>query len=64
MHHHSKSESKANCRSNAEPHQDQEDPLTPAQRDFACFLGRLLAEAWDREQKAAEPEPSARQQPD
>lgn len=24
-------------------------PLTPAQREFARLLGRLLAERWDRE---------------
>src|SRR6266567_7183672 len=43
MNHHSKSESKPNSPSNAEPNVDRDDPLTTAQRDFACFLGRVLA---------------------
>jgi len=29
------------------------DPLTPAQRNFAQVVGRLLALQWEREQQAA-----------
>jgi len=29
------------------------DPLTPAQRNFAQVVGRLLALQWEREQRAA-----------
>jgi hypothetical protein len=31
----------------------ENDPLTPAQRNFAQVLGRFLALQWEREQQAA-----------
>lgn len=39
------------------PRQSVVDPLTPAQREFARLLGRLLADLWERERRAAAPPP-------